>query len=272
MIAGATVLSGQATSQIILYIGLNAALEAASKDVEVIPKIIHYVWVGGPLPDYQREFVESWRLTNPTYELRLWNEDNIDFSAPMLREAYERRRWSQVADIVRLMAVVECGGIYFDTDVKVLASLDTVLTHKCFYGFQTQSRSAEWIGNAAFGAEPQNPFLRNALDRLLAMEQPPSHAYRPTTYGPRHITNMLFECGLKSYSPEGVQVGDVFIYPTHVFYPYHWKEHLTPDKIKPDTLGIHVWAKTPSWEQDLHPVMRFARSSRLFARRLLTGS
>jgi mannosyltransferase OCH1-like enzyme len=44
----------------------------------MIPKRLHYVWVGSKLPAKQRDFIDSWRATNPDYEIVCWNEDNID--------------------------------------------------------------------------------------------------------------------------------------------------------------------------------------------------
>ena len=35
----------------------------------MIPKRLHYVWVGGKLPDKQRAFIDTWLKTNPNFEL-----------------------------------------------------------------------------------------------------------------------------------------------------------------------------------------------------------
>jgi len=235
----------------------------------MIPKILHYVWVGGPLPAYQRSFIDTWITTNPSYEIMVWNEDTIDFSEPFLWNAFESGKWATVADVVRLMAVAQHGGIYLDTDVKILAPLDPALVHKCFFAFQQKERFPEWIGNAVFGAEPGHPFIHDALARLLKIKRPLFGIEHPPTYGPRHITGLLMERGLSEYSPDGVLIDDVFIYPTPVFYPYHWTERLTDDMIKAETLGIHVWADTPSWIKTLHPILRVVYASRRSVRAVL---
>jgi len=235
----------------------------------MIPKIVHYVWVGGPLPPYQQSFVDTWRSSNPDYEFVLWNEQNIDFSTPMIREAYKHREWAKVADIVRLMAVAQQGGIYLDTDFRLFSSLDPVRVDKCFFAFQQEKRSGEWVGNAAFGAEAGNTFIRKALDGLLAMKKPLFGLENPTRYGPQHITRLLVEGGLQHYSPSGVKVGEVFVHPTPVFYPYHWTEKFTPDKMKSETIGAHIWSDVPSWQGSLHPLIRFVRSSKRSIRKLI---
>jgi mannosyltransferase OCH1-like enzyme len=237
----------------------------------MIPKIIHYIWVGGPLPDAEKCFVDTWRTTNPDYEFVLWDDDNIDFSPPMLQEAYRDRKWSKVADIVRLMVVAKYGGIYFDIDFRLFASLQPVMHHQCFLGFQQKKRSSEWIGNGVIGAEPDHRFVKKAIDRLFNLKRPLFGIDQPTNYGPRLITRLLREEGLKHYSPAGVQVGDVFVLPTQIFYPYDWLEKLTDDKITSETIGAHIWSEVPSWAGDVHPILRLAKKSRRSIRTLVYG-
>jgi len=93
----------------------------------MIPKIIHYVWVGSPLPHKQRSYIETWRRAHPSYEVVCWNESNIDLQVPVIRDAYRRRKWSMVADIARLIAVHQHGGICLDTDFEVYKPLDELL-------------------------------------------------------------------------------------------------------------------------------------------------
>lgn len=79
----------------------------------------------------------SWRRHLPGYELRLWNESDFDVaSTRYTREAYERRKFAFVADYVRLYALREHGGIYMDTDVEVVRSLDGFLSLPAFAGFE----------------------------------------------------------------------------------------------------------------------------------------
>jgi len=136
----------------------------------MIPKRLHYVWVGSKLPDKQRAFIESWRETNPDYEIICWNEDNIDLKLPPIARAYARRRWATVADIARLIAVHKYGGIYLDTDFQVFRPLDRLLVYRCFFAFQFEFHPTDWICNGVFGAEPGHPFIALALDEILRLK------------------------------------------------------------------------------------------------------
>ena len=50
-------------------------------EVFMIPKIIHYCWVGNaPKPKSVLYCIESWKKFCPDYEIKEWNESNYDFS------------------------------------------------------------------------------------------------------------------------------------------------------------------------------------------------
>src|SRR5215510_10450465 len=95
---------------------INLGANQGGPTVTMIPRCIHSIWVGSPLPAKQRAFIDTWKETNPHFEFMHWDESNIDFTVPKIKDAYARKRWSTVADIARLSAVYRHGGIYLDTD------------------------------------------------------------------------------------------------------------------------------------------------------------
>lgn len=213
----------------------------------MIPKRLHYVWVGGPLPERYRANLEGWRRLNPGWEVVGWDENNIDFSHPLLAEAYRNRKWSKVSDIARLRAVLEQGGVYLDTDFTVVRPLDPVLRHRCFFAFQGAAKRSDMVANGCFGAEAGHWFVREALEAVLRLRTIPFNLERPTRYGPKLVTRLLRAHGLAAETPEATQLRDIHIYPAPVFFPYPYQGVFTPECVRENTLAVHHWGA--SWKR-----------------------
>ena len=95
----------------------------------MIPKIIHYVWVGGqPKSKEIQACLASWKRRLPDYQIIEWNESNIDLHEnKYIEQAYAAKKWAFVSDYVRAKALEQQGGIYLDTDVMVLTDFDDLL-------------------------------------------------------------------------------------------------------------------------------------------------
>ena len=104
----------------------------------MIPKVIHYCWFGKKKkPPLVRKCIRSWRRKLQGYDIIEWNEDNFNVnSIPYVKEAYEARKFAFVTDYVRLYALCTEGGIYMDTDVEVLKSLDDLMQLSAFTGYE----------------------------------------------------------------------------------------------------------------------------------------
>ena len=136
---------------------------AFSAGEQKIPKKIHYFWVGGhPLPARLQKCVDSWRRFNPDYEIIRWDESNYDFTkVDYMREAYENKAWGFATDYARLDVVYQYGGIYLDTDVEVLRSLDVLLRDEAFFGAGSADHINTGVG---FGAVPQCELVKAMRD------------------------------------------------------------------------------------------------------------
>ncbi|PWC27621.1 glycosyltransferase family 32 protein [Teichococcus aestuarii] len=236
----------------------------------MIPKRIHYVWVGGPMPDRYRVLVDHWRHLHPDWELVHWSERNIDFSHAPLREAYRRRQWARVSDIARLLAVHRHGGIYLDTDFKVLKPLDPLLDNQCFLSFQDSPKPSDLLANGCLGAVPGHWFIGEALEAALRLRSLPFGLDRPTRSGPKLVTRLMRRHGLRAETAD-VQaeawIGDIRIYPWRVFFPYPHGGEFTPDCITEDTLAVHLWER--SWSASLPRHIRLAQAARSRVSRVL---
>ncbi len=127
----------------------------------MIPKIIHYVWVGGnPKPQNIQRCMKTWTRHLQDYQIIEWNEDNFDIHEnKYVEQAYQAKKWAFVSDYIRAKAVYEMGGIYMDTDVLVLDNLHDLLGNRAFVGFENKENPF----TAVFGAEKGHPLIKDML-------------------------------------------------------------------------------------------------------------
>jgi mannosyltransferase OCH1-like enzyme len=215
--------------------------------MRVIPKVIHYVWVGPKAiaADHER-YISGWKALNPDYEIVRWDERNIDFSSPFVRDAYAVGAWNRVANYARANALYRQGGIYLDTDVELRKPLDDLRSNTCFLGFQQEEQEEDWVNNAVMGAVPGHWFMDRICRSLRTEFQGWRHVLSET--GPALATRLLIEAGLAHYADEPQQVLDVTLYPARYFYPYGYDEQFSEACVTSETYGIHRWSK--SWVKE----------------------
>lgn len=154
----------------------------------MIPKRIHYCWLsGGPLPREIRRCMDTWRKVLPDYELKLWSKDTFDVErVPFVSEACRMRKWAFAADYIRMYALYREGGIYLDSDVRVLKTFDPLLSHRFMSALEYHPSqiakdgamsmidaeghrvkdgyvSGIQIQAAVMGAEAAHPFVKDVL-------------------------------------------------------------------------------------------------------------
>ena len=136
----------------------------------MIPKVIHYCWFGGkPLPSDVKKCIKSWKKLCPDYKIIRWDESNFDVNShPFTQAAYAARAWAFVSDYVRLRVVYDNGGIYLDTDVELLKSLEPLRKYQCYIGVQ----QCEHLCNTGlgFGAVKSNPVVGKMLEKYNSID------------------------------------------------------------------------------------------------------
>ena len=135
----------------------------------MIPKIIHYCWFGGnPLPKLAKKCMKSWKKYCPDYRIIEWNESNFDISsAPeYVKSAFAEKKWAFVTDYVRLYAVYNCGGVYLDTDVEIIKSIDELLINDGFFGFEEKYVNT----GLGFGGIKGLGILKEVMDSYAEIE------------------------------------------------------------------------------------------------------
>ena len=218
----------------------------------MIPKTIHYCWFGGnPLPPLAKKCIKSWKKYCPDYDIIEWNESNYDIaSAPLyVRQAYEAKKWAFVTDYVRLQIIYENGGIYFDTDVEVIKSFDSLLKHKAFFGFEDKY-IATGLG---FGAEKKTFILKELMDQYSNISLFLSNNEIDNTPCPVRNTEVFINHGLKQNSKTQILDNGICIYASDYFCPKSFIDGII--RKTENTYSIHHF--DASWlseegQQDMH--------------------
>jgi len=128
----------------------------------LIPKKIHYVWVGGNEKNNTiKQCMKTWGKHLEGYEVIEWNENNFDIdSHPFVKAAYKAKKWAYVSDYIRAYVIYKYGGIYLDTDILVLDNFDRFLNNRAFVGFE----NPQYPFTAVFGAEPGHPLVKDMIE------------------------------------------------------------------------------------------------------------
>lgn len=214
-----------------------------------IPKIIHYCWVGGnPKPQSVLYCIESWKRFCPDYEIREWNESNYDFSKnEYMRQAYEAKKWGFVPDYARLDIVYTHGGIYFDTDVELLQSLDPLLNQDGFMGFENTG-DGEFFVNCGhgFGAAPHNEVIRRARDLYDQVSFLNEDGTPNLLASPYYTTQSLRQIGLKQENKDQ-QLPSMMVYASDVLCPKNFRT----GKVSRTSRTVSIHHFTASWVDEI---------------------
>lgn len=127
----------------------------------MIPKIIHYIWLGDTLPKEVTGYIDSWKKKLPDYSFMLWTMDNWknEKKYAFVSECLNHDMYAHASDVIRMDVLYEHGGIYLDTDVSLHRSFDSLLKAPLFIGRMYRNL----LGSAVIGAEKNHPVIWQIL-------------------------------------------------------------------------------------------------------------
>lgn len=210
----------------------------------MIPKIIHYCWFGGkPLPELAQKCIASWKKFLPEYEIKEWNEQNFDVGMiSYTAEAFEAKKYAFVSDFARFWILYHHGGLYFDTDVEVLRSLEDITSRGAFMGCESTVEGATALSVApglGLGCNPGLLFYSEMIEiysRQHFRKLDGSLNFRTVV---EYTTELLIEFGLKNIN-EIQFVADIYIYPVEYFSPMNMITNKL--EVTENTYTIHHYA------------------------------
>lgn len=207
----------------------------------MIPKKIHYCWFGeNEKPLLVIQCIKSWQKYCPGYEIMEWNSNNYDVHKnKYMEQAYQAKRWGFVSDYARLDIIYQYGGIYLDTDVELIRSLDDLLETDGYIGFEKKAdeEGDEVYVNTGqgFGASAFHPVVKAMLDIYKEIDFVEQEKENLKTC-PYYNTAALVKLGMKKENVEQ-EICKFHIYPAEYFCPINWKSHKC--ELTDNTYSIH---------------------------------
>lgn len=233
----------------------------------MIEKKIHYCWFGDkPLPKEYQDYIAGWKRLCPDYEVIEWNEKNYDVTkVPYMAQAAKAGKWSFVSDYLGFDVVYEYGGIYLDTDVELVRSLDPVLDNEAFFAIEENEAGLEVAPGLGFGARAKHPLLKKLRDMYLDVDFIASDGSLNMLAVPVYTTKELEKLGYERKN-ELQKLDDVVIYPTKYFAPM---DFLTGEiVITEKTLSIHHYSALWQSQTNLKHIQTIRKINRTFGKKL----
>ena len=208
-----------------------------------IPKRIHQIWLGSPVPDAYKKWIKSWKRLNPDYEYRLWTDEDVASLKLPNQEAYNSiSNPGPKSDILRFHILRQFGGIYVDTDFECLKPFDD-LSYLEFYTSVGYPAKVE-LYPGLIACIPNHPIiekLTEEIDKVTNLDFLKKGVLSVTSS--YFFTNLFFEI-ITSYQ-EGIVV-----FPPDYFYPYPnnfdgFRKVDGRKYIKDFSFAIHYWEQ--SW-------------------------
>lgn len=201
-------------------------------------KTIHYIWLGGKKkPRVIRKCIASWKKHMPGWQIKEWNESNVNLEKYMFcKEAYDAKKYAFAADVIRFDVLYNEGGLYFDTDVRVLKSFDALVKkHHYFSGYEYINVNP---GLVLYAEEPGNKIINEMLEIYRNTHFCIDGEENTKVVG-AYFSEILEEYGLQ-YEDKYQLCGDFTIFPSTYFCPTDG--YGNPINFSENTYSEHLFA------------------------------
>jgi len=218
-----------------------------------IPKIIHHIWLGSPLPERFKPLIGTWKKHHPTWKHMLWTDKEVEKFGLINKKLFMKcNNYGLKSDIARYEILARFGGFYADIDLECLKPLD--ILHQTYHFYACLFPNQSILANGVIGAAPQHPIIEACVTGLRSLthvdEHVPGEIQQRT--GPGYFSSVVFAQVKKSTS----SLHNCMILPASYFfaYPVNLRFAVWSDQEKfkkrllyavPEAFGLHYWAN--SW-------------------------
>lgn len=208
----------------------------SSERQEIVPRIIHQIWLGSKVPKKYDRWRKSWIKHNPEFEYILWDEKKIlELGLINEKQFKEARNYGLKSDIARYEILYKFGGIYADTDFEALKPVDYKLLSQSFVAGQLFEHQPQ-INNALIISKPKSDLLKAVINHLPEYPGEMSGLEVLNYSGANYLSKIIFDNRF---------LEDIVILPSQYFYP--WPNFMQKSIKNPyslitqTTIAIHHW-------------------------------
>lgn len=225
----------------------------------LIPKILHYIWLGSrPMPPLMEQWRFKWSRLHPGWQIKVWKEVAGEAAQPSTvprlihgDEILESRLPTYLmkcptiakrSNVWRYDLLERLGGVYLDTDFEPIKNIEPLIEDSsafaglCVtkYGWSKshpEGKLKTEIGCSIIGATENHPWLQDLFNNIEKQD-----LVEPLSLAFPYITKItLGHPGIHLFKPD-------------VFYSVRWDEPCNRTRIRhtppEDAYAVHRWS---SW-------------------------
>ncbi|MBA2307625.1 hypothetical protein H0W26_05845 [Candidatus Dependentiae bacterium] len=231
----------------------NYLPQKAAEGRNLIPKIVHQIWVGPHQPPaIFKESQKSIQKYLPDWEYKLWTDADIPTLDLYNKKFYDlSTNYGEKADILRYELLYKYGGVYLDVDIILLKPLDSLLPYDLWTTIMPLDLHGH-LGNCVIGSIAGHPLLEHCIytikDDWYRFDHMPVNMAVVRKAGPLHFQKSFMQ--FVRTNP-----AHIVAFPSSYFCPSAFKtrraalayssENTTQQiqsSISPETFAIHCWA------------------------------
>lgn len=207
------------------------------RNYDNLPKKIHQIWLGSPIPDKYAKWGEGWKSFHPDWEYKLWTDEDVpelNLSNQMVYDSISN--YGAKSDILRYNILDQFGGIYVDTDFECLKSFESLCYVDFLIGAGYTREVQLYVG--IIGSVPHHPIIEQMVREIncVSKEEVSKNILRATSA--YFFTRNFFEV-IKQYEKGVLALPPDYLYP----FPNEKGHHLRDGRkyIKKCSYAVHHW-------------------------------
>lgn len=225
----------------------------------LIPRTLHFIWVGDPMPDHLVGNLRTWRDHHPEWDVRVWSDEDLT--------DLDNQHWYNLAeqlvpadavgqirsDIARYEILWRHGGFYADVDTYPLRDITPQLAGHSVWA---AAEDAHWVGNTYLASVPEHPLMRTLIDGIPDSIKRRVRRRPNVTTGPKYITPLWRSAGAHAdpaelwfpYSYRAVRAGDVpdaDMLPERTVCVHQWQHTRDTMQRRREREGRPGWSRKP---------------------------